>query len=200
MRGGDFGLPEKLEQIEELTVTLSALSALFNLTDRRIRQLADEGVVVKHSRGKYDLFQSVQNYIRLIKSNSSVEKVKSDTDFDLDRERALHEAVKREKSELSLAVMKGELHEAKDVEKVMTDMLTNFRGKILSLPSKLAPILMARDDVFIIQSIIEKEVHMTLYELSEYDPTMFYSEKVVEIDDEALNYLGEDGECEQDKV
>lgn len=189
-------MPEKQEQVEDLSVTLHALSAIFNLSDRRIRQLADEGIVIKHGRGKYNLFQSVQNYIRFIKSSSSVESVKPDVTMDLEREKALHEAVKREKSELELAKMKGEIHEAKDVERVMTDMLMNFKGKILALPSKMAPVLVARSDVVVIQELLEKDVLLALNELSAYNPTAFYSDKMVEIDTDAIEYLEEESRRE----
>lgn len=48
------------------TVTAGTLADLFNLTERRVQQLANEKVVVKADRGKYDLIASVKGYVRFL--------------------------------------------------------------------------------------------------------------------------------------
>ena len=57
-----------------------------------------------------------------------------DGELNIEEEKALHERVKRHISELRLQTMKGELHKAEDVEKVMTDMLTSFKNKGYEYP------------------------------------------------------------------
>ena len=47
-------------------VGINALCRLFNLTPARIGQLVKTGVVVKLERGQYDLWESVQGYIRFL--------------------------------------------------------------------------------------------------------------------------------------
>lgn len=56
-------------------------------------------------------------------------------------ERALHEKAKREIAELKLAKLQGKAYDARTVELVMTEMMSNLRTQLLGLPSKLAPIL-----------------------------------------------------------
>lgn len=36
------------------------------------------------------------------------------------------------------------LHSAEDIEAVMTDMLVNFKSRLMAIPSKLAPVLCKR--------------------------------------------------------
>lgn len=101
-------------------------------------------------------------------------------------EHALLERAKREKVELELAAMRGQMHYSEDVERVMNDMLSNFRSKLLALPTRAAPMLIARNDIGDIQELLYKEVLEVLKELSNYDPEEFYNEKYIEIEDESI--------------
>ncbi|MER9622699.1 hypothetical protein NKI98_14875 [Mesorhizobium sp. M0222] len=56
-----------------LTVTASELGDVLDLTDRRIRQLAEEGIFERASRGKYPLASSVQAYITAQETDESDE-------------------------------------------------------------------------------------------------------------------------------
>ena len=99
--------------------------------------------------------------------------------MNIDEEKALHERVKRHISELKLQTMKGELHKAADVEKVMTDMLSAFKTRVLNVPSKVAPILEDRDAGYI-KDRLTSEMTEVLNELKDYDPKAFYSDEYVE--------------------
>lgn len=56
-----------------LTVTASELGDVLDLTDRRVRQLAEEGIFERASRGKYPLASSVQAYITAQEADESDE-------------------------------------------------------------------------------------------------------------------------------
>jgi phage terminase Nu1 subunit (DNA packaging protein) len=175
---------KKIDSIDNIIVSCSVLENLFNLSDRMIRMLAEDGIITKEKRGRYNLVESVKKYIIHIRANNEFKEIKTDEVLNKDREQALHERVKREIAELRLAAMKGNMHRAEDVERVMNDMLASFRSKILALPSKLAPILIARDDISQIQLLIKKEVFEVLEELSVYDPQKFYSEEYIDASDD----------------
>ncbi|SKA72301.1 Phage DNA packaging protein, Nu1 subunit of terminase [Thiothrix eikelboomii] len=51
---------------ERLSYPVEIMSRLLLLTPRRVQQLANEGVVEKTDRGRYDLIKSVQGYIRYL--------------------------------------------------------------------------------------------------------------------------------------
>ncbi|MCT4543282.1 MAG: hypothetical protein N4A63_07055 [Vallitalea sp.] len=176
------------EIIETLTVSSETLGKLLSVGERRIRQYSQEGVIEKAARGKYALYPSIQKYIAFLKTKQEAEDIESIKDIDADLEKALHERVKRKIAEINLAKIKGEVHESKDVKYVMENMLSNFRARLMGIPSKLAPLLIARDNISIIQSFIEKEVEEVLNELSEYNPEMFLSDDYIEIDDEDNEY------------
>lgn len=154
----------------EMLFTTKQLAEILNLSPRRVQQLAEEGVLVKSSRGKYKAVESIQNFIRQLSKEQS-SKASGVDYFD---ERALHEKAKREKAQLELAVMKGELHRSEDVEFVMNDMIAAFRSRILAIPSKLAPQLAGKTDIPMIQQLLSLETNEALTELSNYDPAAFY--------------------------
>ncbi len=170
----------KVTNIDNITVSAAVLGELFGVRDRRIRQMADEGIVTRAAKGRYKLVDSIKNYLLTLKlaaEGGSVELVDGEISFD--EEKALHERVKRHISELKLQIMKGELHKAEDVEIVMMDMLVAFKTKIMGIPSKVAPVLENRDAAFI-RDRLTKEVIEALNELKDYAPKAFYSDEYVE--------------------
>lgn len=172
---------QKITDADSLTVAASVLGSVFGVSERRIRQMAEEGILVRVAKGRYNFVESVKNYILSLKlivdANSSENP---DGELNLDEERAIHERVKRHISELKYQTMKGELHKAEDVQRVMIDMLTAFKTRSLNIPSKLSPLLVDRSEVGYIKDMLTKEVLEMLNELKDYDPKQFYSDEYVE--------------------
>lgn len=61
-----------------------------------------------------------------------------------------------------------------EIRRVMNDMLSAFRQRILSIPTKAAPRLMGITELAVIQDILRKEVHEGLSELADYNAEAFY--------------------------
>lgn len=174
----------KVTNIDSITVSAEVLGDLFGVKDRRIRQMAEEGSVVRAAKGRYRLVESVKNYLLTLKLAAEGVGVElADGEIDFDEEKALHERVKRHISELKLQTMKGELHKAGDVEMVMMDMLAAFKTRMMNIPSKVAPILENRDAAFIKERLTD-EVTEALNELKDYDAKAFYSDEYVESEEE----------------
>lgn len=180
---------KKIDNVEKVTVSSTVLSNLFGLTTRRIRQLENEGVIQKIARGKYSLQDNIKSYITYIKASADLKENKTEAvKIDYDEEHALLERRKREKIELELAAMRGTMHYSEDVERVMNDMLSNFKAKILALPSRAAPRLITLSTIADIQEILQNEVLDALNEMSKYNPNDFYSNEYVDVlDDEVQN-------------
>lgn len=174
----------KVTNIDSITVSAAVLGELFGVSDRRIRQMSEEGTVARAAKGRYKLVESVKNYILTLKMAADGMGIEiEDGAVDLEEEKGLHERVKRHISELKLQIMRGEVHKAEDVETVMMDMLTAFRTRILGIPSKVAPILENRDAIYI-KDRLTNEVMDALNELKDYEPKAFYSDEYVESEEE----------------
>ena len=173
----------KITNIDSTTVSAAVLGDMFGVSDRRIRQMAEEGIVARAAKGRYKLVDSIKNYLLTVKlAAEGVGVDLADGEINLEEEKGLHERVKRHISELKLQIMKGGLHKAQDVESVMTDMLVAFKTRMMNIPSKVAPILESRDAVFI-KDRLTCEIIEALNELKDYDPRAFYSEEYVEEDE-----------------
>lgn len=174
----------KVTNIDNITVSAAVLGNLFGVGDRRIRDLADEGVITRAAKGRYKLVDSIKNYLLTLKlAAEGVGVDMADGEINLEEEKGLHERVKRHISELKLQTMKGELHKAEDVETVMMDMLAAFKTRMMNIPSKVAPILENRDAAYI-KDRLTSEVTEALNELKDYDPKVFYSDEYVESEEE----------------
>ncbi len=179
----------KTDTIEGLTVSASVLGELLGVTDRRVRQLASEGIFKRAAKGRYVLPESIKTYIKMLKMESDIAKGSEDHEIDLDKEKAIHERIKRQQSEIKLALMKGEVHKSEDVADVMMDMLASFRSKMIALPSKLAPLLVGKSAANEVREVLTKEILEVLMELKDYDPADFYGEEYIEYDEgEVENY------------
>lgn len=156
-----------------MIVGTSELAELFRVSTRWIQKLNKEGILSQVERGKYDLAETIAQYIDYVKMTHEVDGEK----IDYNKEKALHERAKRKLAEIELDHLEGKMHKAEDVEKVMTQMLGNFRSRVLAIPTKAAPRVQGLTELAIIQEIIRKEVYEALTELSNYDPEMFLSEE-----------------------
>ena len=136
------------------------LAELLRITSRRVNQLAGSGVLTRNEENQYDLPSNIDAYFQY--------KYASNEDVDYGREKAKHEAAKRQLAELELAKRNNEVHEGKDVE----IMLTNLRSQLLGIPAKLAPVLAGQDESTIMQALTD-EIQSRLTELSDYRPDMF---------------------------
>ena len=173
----------KVTNIDSITVSAAVLGDLLGVSERRVRQRAEEGIMVRASKGRYKLVDSVKNYILTLKLEAAgVSTELAEGEINLEEEKGLHERVKRHISELKLQIMKGEVHKAEDVEAVMLDMLASFKTRVMNIPSKAAPLLENRDAAYIKDRLIS-EVTEALNELKDYDPKAFYSEEYVEESD-----------------
>lgn len=170
----------KVTDIDSLTVSAAVLGNIFGVTDRRIRQMAEEEIIVRAAKGRYNLVDSLKNYILSLKlAVDSNDSDNPDGELNFEEEKALHERVKRHISEMKLQTMKGELHKADDVRHVMTDMLSSFKTRMMNIPAKVAPVLEDRDAGYI-KERLTSEVTEALNELKDYNPADFYSDKYVE--------------------
>ena len=155
-------LPFKVTgEIKMMTVSQRQMAAALGLSTTRVNELLNEKVLVRdESRvdGRLMLFESLQNYFLSRKTTSD--------GVNFWNERALHEKVKREISELKLEQERGEVYKASEVEAVLTEMLIDFRNKLSGMGHKLAAQLEGKTATAICD-IIDSEIELNLKELSE---------------------------------
>jgi len=87
-----------------------------------------------------------------------------------DQARTRKVTAEAEIAELELAKVKGDLVVAEDVVQAWENVLGALKGKLLSIPTKAAPVVAAETEPAICQKICEDLILEALEELSNYDP------------------------------
>lgn len=168
--------------IREMTVTQRQLAEALGVTPARINHLIKDDIVVRdtaNTSGAVYLYESVKRYW----SGKKEQAPDIAAELNLTLEKAKHEKTKREMAELRLAKMEKQVYDAKTVELVVTEMLSNLRTQLLGLPSKLAPQLdgMSKEEIY---DTMTREIEEKLSELSEYSPDLFTAEEIEEDDED----------------
>jgi len=96
--------------------------------------------------------------------------VKIGSSYDEARTRKVN--AEAEIAELELATVHGTLVVAEDVVKAWEEVLGALKGKLLSIPTKAAPVVSAETEAGVCQDILEDLMNEALEELSNYDPSV----------------------------
>lgn len=160
---------------ETIIVNDKELAEYLGISDRRVRQLAkaEEGqdpVCVRVGSGnKFDLKRSVKNYIKF------KDEVSDKLDLAVKSERLKHERLKQRKTQLEVEQMEKKLHKASDVERLWNSIVYGAKTKLLAIPTKIAPQLVAIEDQKEIQVTLRKEIKQALDDITNYDIDQFES-------------------------
>lgn len=153
--------------------TAAAVARRLDMTERNVRLLRDKGVLTEYKPGLYDLPTVTVQYINFLRQKNP----EAEDKVDYNTERAKLVRAKRESQELELQVRKNEIHTTEDVEKALTDMLVNFRTKLMAIPAKLSPIMAKKKDQTEIFKLLKAAIDETLEELSDFDKICKEEEK-----------------------
>jgi len=145
---------------------IGVIAKLLDLSERRVQQLAREGVIPKETRGQYDLVGSVQGYVRYLRDQA--EKARGGAP-DYAAERARFIRARADLAELDAEARRGRLLEAADVEAAWTAVLALLRTRLLALPDGLAPQLHAAGSVGDTRAALRMALRGILEELAETD-------------------------------
>lgn len=151
--------------INDAKVNVKELAKLLNVTQRRVQQLAKDGVIPKATRGEYPLLPCVEGYIAFLQETSK--KIGGDNK-DLMATRLRYENARADMAELELSEKMGEIIKQDDIKDIITVMLSNFSAKMLALPSAIASQGTGLPQAELLE-LAKNKVHEALNELSGYD-------------------------------
>ncbi len=167
-------------------VTKRQLANFLDISERRITQLQTEKIIHRNAEaGGYDLKECTRAYWEY-KLNSETGRKTAITKEQMQAE---HEKVKMDISKLKLSRLRRESFDGKAIVASWADMLTGFKNRMKSLPSKMA---MATADKDINESIVilDEMIDEALNDLANYDPK--------EVEEMGLSAFEDDEEEEGD--
>ena len=146
---------------------VKAIARILDISERRVRQLKAENIIQEYKgmSGLYELVPTIHKYINYLRKRNP----ESGENIDYNAERAKLVKAKRLNEEYDLRVKEGDLHTSADIESVMTDMLINFKSRLMAIPAKLSPALSRKTDKAEISKILKSAVDEALNELSDFN-------------------------------
>ena len=157
------------------------IAKLFGVTDRRVQQLAKEGVIpaVQRKPYKFDLLPTVQAYIKYLseKANGREQKDTDTVQAEADKLRAEAD-LKQSKAkiaEMHLQELEGTMHRSEDVEAMTNDLVYTVRSMVMALPGRLAMDVVQVKTAAEASALIRTECNKILEELAgyKYDPEAY---------------------------
>jgi hypothetical protein len=147
--------------------TVADVARVLNLKERRVQQLAQEGIIPKPDHGKYNLAGCIMAYnkyrditVKQDEINLKARKAKAR----LFEAQSLH-------AEMEYEILKSKYVLKEQAEREVSNMLLAFRSRILALPYKGATLLVnSVKEIHEIECVLKKLVHEALTELSHYSP------------------------------
>ena len=145
---------------------VSAIAKLFDLTERRVQQLASEGVIPKSIKGKYELVPTVKGYINYLRERS-IGKDQAPSDASTARIRLL--TLQANKLEIENAILNKQFLSVEDVKNTWFSMIARCRAILLAMPSKLANQVIGLNEAREAEELIKASVYEALEELATDD-------------------------------
>mgnify|MGYP003154446415 CR=1 FL=1 len=137
------------------------IASLLDISERRVTQLVNEGIIPKTDRGRYELFPVVQGYIKFLRERKLGRAVVS-----LDEARQRKLAAEAEMAEIELAKARADVVRVGDVAKQWETILGDVRTRFLALPTKLAPLVAVEDQQKTVEELIEDGINNALGQLA----------------------------------
>ena len=147
---------------EQPLVNVNDLACVFQLTSRRVQQLADEGYIPKSDRNEYPIWKSITGYIKYLQDRVSGRNL----DGNNEKTRLLR--LQADSLELKLAAEADLYVMAEDAELELESVITAARSELMSSARKLKKQLKKEYKVDVELKFLQRHVNDTLTRLAEH--------------------------------
>lgn len=176
---GRFATQEDALTSDYGAVPTRFIAECLGVSDRRVQQLAGEGVIPHAKKGRvmrFDVREAVRAYVEYLKeidaegdgAAEAVDVAKAKAERDLKQYKA-------REAELQVAELERTMHRADDVEAVMEDLVASARSMLVALPGRVAKDAAEASGPAAVAQIVRAAVDGVLAELVNYryDPEAF---------------------------
>ena len=139
----------------------STIASLFNLTERRVQQLASEKIIPKPQHGKYELIGAVRGYIQYLKARASGQQSGA-SEYQAQRLRLIK--AQADEAQLRVAELRAERVSMEEVAQAWARFSGAMIVRFMLLPNYLQDEFGLTDDE---RGVIEVELHTVLENLTQ---------------------------------
>jgi phage terminase Nu1 subunit (DNA packaging protein) len=156
-----------MTSLADTIVSTSDLAAVLGLTDRRVRQLREDGTLPEAGRGRFVLGAAVQAYNGRLREQAAGRQGADEDAPDLTDERARLAKAQADAQEMKNAQTRGELLPRGDVDAAVAAAFARVRARLVGIPAKAAPVVMTMESAAEAQAALRDAIYEALRELSE---------------------------------
>lgn len=140
-------------------VKVATIATVLGISNARVQQLAADGLLPRAGVGLYDIPACVQAFIRhkLVKAKASDATVRS-----LVAERTRLTKTRADAAEVEVRKLTGELVPVADIEAAWLSVAGAVRARLLLIPTKVAPRIVALKTPAEAQALLRKEINVAL--------------------------------------
>ncbi|TWB19504.1 hypothetical protein FBZ99_101277 [Rhizobium sp. ERR 1071] len=149
--------------------TIAEVADHIDVNTRTAADLVARGVITKSTRSSYDLNVARVEYIRHLREVAAGREAAQAVPpgkIDGEQERARKDKEAADRLELQNAVTRGELAPLAEMVSAVTSAFARVRAKILTIPSKVAPLIVGETSTVVVRDVVKNEVHNALEELA----------------------------------
>lgn len=140
--------------------TSKAVAEVLGVTERRVRELRDEGVLSEERPGIFNMKTVVKQYLTYKIGDK-------DDQARLVAARAEREETRGKIEKMRMEEAQGDLHRTEDVERALKTIFANFKNRLETIPTKYANTMAQLTDPAEAHDILQKAVQEALVELSD---------------------------------
>ena len=140
-------------------VNAAMLGLVLGISRARVANLAADGVLPRAGRGLFDLPACVQAYLR---HKLAMAKASDVTAQSLVAERSRLTKIKADAAEVEARKLAGELVPAADIEAAWLAVAGTVRSRLLAIPTRTAPRIVALKTPAEAQALLRKEINAAL--------------------------------------
>lgn len=146
------------------TYPVGTIAKLLELTERRVYQLAAQGVIPRTPKGRYELVPAVRGYVRYLRDRAINADVKDGEEGD--HKKRLTKA-RADIAEMEAERLRESLVPVENVERVWIEAASNVRARLLAIPHKVAPLVAVETNATVCAEMVEAQVHEALSGLAD---------------------------------
>ena len=149
---------------DKTEINTTELATILGLTARRIQQMVQDGTITTVQRGRFNLSEAVQQYIKFLtkeKDISKQEKERQDAEVSIKKAKAIVAVLEAKE-------LQGKMHRSEDVAAMTEDLVYAIRSMLVALPGRLAVDVITAETSAEAAEIVRQEVYKIMEELSEY--------------------------------
>lgn len=158
------------------TYPAKTIAKLLRLTERRVQQLAKEGVIPKAERGRYELAPAVQGYIGYLQERIAGNASQVDS-IDYHKEKARKIKAEADMAEIEASKRRGEAIDAAEVKRAWQLILGEIRANLIgATPTRIAQLIRGLEDETEVKRIVREEIELAMKAASETDVEDLFAE------------------------